>query len=523
MHGAGSRSVLSATVAVAAFALYHATLAPGVDFGDTGSFQTAVSTSLITPRDGYPLYFALGKIAVRIARTEPARALNLASALEAAIACGVVTLAAAEVSGMPAAGAAAALLFATSYTFWSQAVIAEVYALHIAFVAATLLLLLRWSNKPTTGRLAAFFMVYALGFGNHLSMILLLPGFAIFLLVSAPTGWRSMFAPAKVALALACAIAGALQYAWNVHTMWQLPNPPDGLGEALQRFWFDVTKTDWRETMVMSVPRSLLNDRAAMYWFDLREQFGIAGPLLGGAGLMALTAANWRRGALLVVLFAANAAFAFSYNVGDAHVFYLPSHVIVAILAAPAVALAARLVPRGGLVAAALLAAYAGVRGHRDFPALDRSADRRPEQVLSAFTAGLDDRRSILLEDLNWQIQNGLSYFASVTRREVAWARMPDVLLYAPALVADNAAIGREVALTERARVAAKAAYGPLLDIVPDPRAATPSLSDAARDLPAGTRYVVAVLRPSRDLAIDRAELARLLRALTGQALTLTD
>ena len=523
MHGAGLRSVLSATVAVAAFALYHATLVPGVDFGDTGSFQTAVSTSLITPRDGYPLYFALGKIAVRIARTEPARALNLASALEAAIACGVVTLAAAEVSGMPAAGAAAALLFATSYTFWSQAVIAEVYALHIAFVAATLLLLLRWSNKPTTGRLAAFFMVYALGFGNHLSMILLLPGFAIFLLVSAPTGWRSMFAPAKVALALACALAGALQYAWNVHTMWQLPNPPDGLGDALQRFWFDVTKTDWRETMVMSVPRSLLNDRAAMYWFDLREQFGIAGPLLGGAGLMALTAANWRRGALLAVLFAANAAFAFSYNVGDAHVFYLPSHVIVAILAAPAVALAARLVPRGGLVAAALLAAYAGVRGYRDFPALDRSADRRPEQVLSAFTAGLDDRRSILLEDLNWQIQNGLSYFASVTRREVAWARMPDVLLYAPALVADNAAIGREVALTERARVAAKAAYGPLLDIVPDPRAATPSLSDAARDLPAGTRYVVAVLRPSRDLAIDRAELARLLRALTGQALTLTD
>src|SRR5436309_1532693 len=160
MHGAGSRSVLSATVAVAAFALYHATLVPGVDFGDTGSFQTAVSTSLITPRDGYPLYFALGKIAVRIARTEPARALNLASAL-----------------------------------------------------------------------------------------------------------------------------AGALPYAWNVHTMWQLPNPPDGLGEALQRFWFDVTKTDWRETMVMSVPRSLLNDRAAMYWFDLREQFGIAGPLLGGAGL----------------------------------------------------------------------------------------------------------------------------------------------------------------------------------------------------------------------------------------------
>jgi len=105
----------------------------------------------------------------------------------------------------------------------------------------------------------------------------------------------------------------------------------------------------------------------------------------------------------------------------------------------------------------------------------------------------------------------------------VAWARMPDVQLYAPALVADNAAIGREVMLTEHARATAEAAYGPLLRIVRDSRAATPSLSDAARDLPPGTRYVVTILRPSRDLAIDRAELTRLLEKLTGRAITLPD
>src|SRR5262249_36528930 len=43
-----------------------------------------------------------------------------------------------------------------------------------------------------------------------------------------------------------------------------------------------------------------------------------------------------------------------------------------------------------------------------------------------------------------------------------------------------------------------------------------PALSDAARNLPAGTRYVVTVLRPSRDLALDRNELSRLLEMLTG-------
>src|SRR4029077_1042225 len=124
-----------------------------------------------------------------------------------------------------------------------------------------------------------------------------------------------------------------------------------------------------------------------------------------------------------------------------------------------------------------------------DYPALDRSRDTRPTQVMSALTAGLDDRRSILLADLNWQIQNGLSYVASVTKPEVAWTRMPDVLLFAPALIADNAAIGREVALPERARTTAQAAYGPLLAFAPDPRVAVPPLSDAARNLPPGTRY----------------------------------
>ena len=38
-------------VALAAFALYHATLLPGFDFGDTGSFQATVGSSIITTRE----------------------------------------------------------------------------------------------------------------------------------------------------------------------------------------------------------------------------------------------------------------------------------------------------------------------------------------------------------------------------------------------------------------------------------------------------------------------------------------
>jgi hypothetical protein len=83
-------------------------------------------------------------------------------------------------------------------------------------------------------------------------------------------------------------------------------------------------------------------------------------------------------------------------------------------------------------------------------------------------------------------------------------------------LVADNRAIGREVALTERARSAAAAAYGPLLPISRDERVTVPRLADIARDLPRGTRYVMSVLIPSRDLSLDAEELQRALGALAG-------
>lgn len=513
----GVRRCLAALmVALAAFTLYRATLLPGVDFGDTGSFQTMAGSPLITPRDGYPLYFAIGAISLWLTGAEPAHALNLVSATEAAAACGLIVVVAAELSGSVAAAVGAALLFASSYTFWSQAVIAEVYALHMALVALTLFLLLRWADRPTHLRLFAFFAVYALAFGNHLSMILLLPGYTLFLLLAAPRGWRSMFAPRIIAMATACAVVGAVQYAWNLRTLWLLPDPPQGAVDALRRFWFDVTKSDWRDTMVMNVPRSLFRDHLAMYWFDLTQQFGIAGPALAAAGLLQVALSNLRRAMLLFTLFAANVIFAYSYNVGDAHVFYLPSHLLLALLAAPGVVLAGRFMRRGAPIAAALLALHAGARAYHDFPALDRSHDTRPTAVVEALTAGLDDRRDILLADVNWQIGNALSYVVNVKRPEIVYARMPDVLLYAPALVEDNRAIGRDVALTERARATMDAAYGPLLPVRRDMRVPVVTLADAIRAVPHGARYVLCVLRPSPDLSLDAGELSSVLTALTA-------
>src|SRR5207237_4513035 len=123
--------------------------------------------------------------------------------------------------------------------------------------------------------------------------------------------------------------------------LWEWPNAPRGFADAIQTFWFDVTKADWRETMVLRLPESMVRDRIGMYWFDLGQQFGRAA-LLAPLGLIWTFAVNSRRAMLLLLMYGANAAFAFSYNVGDTHVFYLTSHLIVALLIAPGLVLAAK-------------------------------------------------------------------------------------------------------------------------------------------------------------------------------------
>ena len=324
-------------MATIAFWAYTRTLVPGVDLGDTGGFQAAVLWPEVSARQAYPLYYALAQpFVATVSAGNPARGLNLFSAITAALAVGLVTFACATVTASLAGGAVAGLLLAFSYTFWSQAIIAEVYGLHLALMAVCLLALHHYAARPTTGRLALFFGVYALSFGNHLGMVLLLVPSAVFL--AQTKGWRALLEPRIVALALLIAAAGALQYLPNLLAVWRSIDAPADWSGRLAAFWFDVTKQDWRESMVLGVRGSEAADRLAMWWFDARQQFGVAGIALGVAGAVALWMRSRRWATLLFLTYAICTAFALTYNVGDSHVFFLPGHLITAFCAGAAIA-----------------------------------------------------------------------------------------------------------------------------------------------------------------------------------------
>src|ERR671915_95658 len=84
--GIAQQGLVAASLAAVAFLCYYATLLPGLDLGDSASFQAGVGFLTLTPRQAYPLYYALGNVFVWLHPGDPARALNFASAVYGAVA-----------------------------------------------------------------------------------------------------------------------------------------------------------------------------------------------------------------------------------------------------------------------------------------------------------------------------------------------------------------------------------------------------------------------------------------------------
>jgi hypothetical protein len=124
------------SIAAAVFGLsllsYLWTLCPSVYTEGSGELIGA-TFQLGTPHPtGYPLYVLLGRVlTLLMPLASPAQAVNAATALVAAAAAAALGALLRQRGCDPAAAAAGGLVLAWSRTFWSQAVVAEVYGLFV--------------------------------------------------------------------------------------------------------------------------------------------------------------------------------------------------------------------------------------------------------------------------------------------------------------------------------------------------------------------------------------------------------
>jgi hypothetical protein len=192
--------------------VYFWTAAPSVTLLDSGEFILAAQHFGVPHPTGYPLWTVLAWLFTLLPLGNAAWEVNLFSGLCGALAVGLAASLMSSSSrwlfggrmerggGGVVLAVGMALLFAFSFSMWSQAVIAEVYTLHALLTGVFLWFVYLWLRRPgSLWLLLAQFFVLAAAFSNHQLIVALAPlPFLAVLLVR-----RRIFADLVVAGSLA--------------------------------------------------------------------------------------------------------------------------------------------------------------------------------------------------------------------------------------------------------------------------------------------------------------------------------
>ncbi len=334
-------AALAVLVALTGLLMYARTLAPSLLYGDSAELQTLSYTLGMSHPTGYPIYLLLGKLFTLLPVSNVAYRVNLLSAVFAALTLAQVYWIVRLLSGWRIAALGSALLLALSPLFWWHAVVAELYDVAAALIAAVILLVLLWRRSDDWRFLFLAGLLGGLSLGVHNTVALAAPAVLIYLLLTA--GKRSAWvgAIAGAACGLGLVLAAFLFLDWldvpssyynavarPSLSVWNLSE--SDFESPLQRLSFILAARQFRG-FFFNVPLSMMLER-------LQEYFAlpIQDLVMLVVGCLALffrrwdsQAGGWREGLLLLVAYLTFLGFAISYNVYDYYVFYIPSILVV--------------------------------------------------------------------------------------------------------------------------------------------------------------------------------------------------
>jgi len=322
-----SGTLIPAGVGLLALVVYLQTLLPGVGWGDTARFQYVARVWGIPHRFGYPLYIALSRLFGYLPLGDLAYRINLMSAVFAALAAVMVYWIVMRLTDDRLAAASAALSFAFSRALWGQAVLAEVYTLNAFLIGAVLLVLLAWHQTRRLGLLFLGIGLYALSFGNHMTVVTLLPAVLYIILV---TDHRVLLDPKKVAAMAGLALLGASQYLYVVIRAHQQPLLNE-LGPFSWRGWVHWMVRNRFPGQFFGYTLGDQVDRMRIYLELLEKQFFRWGYILGWIGAWERLKADLKSFAFLAL--AALGLYGFGMNYGGItfKIYLIPSYLIFAV------------------------------------------------------------------------------------------------------------------------------------------------------------------------------------------------
>ncbi len=414
---ARSNWIVSGAAGALALLIYWLTLAPTItwrnDGADSGDLVTAAFTLGIPHPSGYPLYTLLAAAFARLPFDEPARGVNLFSALCAAGAIILFYVAISRIlvsagnqdSDARRIAASVALTVAFMPLFWAQAILAEVYALNALLVAALLAIqsspeFLQGpvakgnSEEPSGTRWDLNFCaaIFGLGVAHHLSIVLLAPS-ALLLLRDLPRTRSDLLR------ALIFFLAPLLLYLYL--PLRALADPPINWGDprTLENFGWTISAAPYRPYL-FNFALGDLGARVASIARALFAQFNVWGIALGLWGI----AQMWTRARRQLIAFALGfiliAAYSIVYVTRDSLVYLIPAFMLFAGWIAFGLADVARRISSAWMRAALIgvLLLMPGYNLIANFAAHDLSRDRQAFDYARAIFAHAPNDALILAD-----------------------------------------------------------------------------------------------------------------------------
>lgn len=342
---------------------YLFTMAPTVYGLDSAELTTGAYTLGIVHPPGSPLFLLIGHLFTWLPIGDVGFRVNLLSVVSGTVMAGFLYLILHELVRGRWLALTATWLCTFSYFIWINALATELYALQVAWLTGLLWLALRWRTAPRSWQLPLFTFLFGLGLGNHLSLILLLPGFMVLLFVGtqqnskevkgtrlAVSSRQSLISSLQslrlsisqslnlplLLLAAATGLLGTLIYLY-------LPIrylAPDNLNYARDYWGIDLTTWHGFSWMVsgrifgslfLGVPWQQWPGEFLTFFSQLFSNYWGLGFLLGLGGLIS----DWRRRPALqmalLLMFLLHIGFYITYRVVDKQFMYGPAYLIWAI------------------------------------------------------------------------------------------------------------------------------------------------------------------------------------------------
>lgn len=319
-----------------AFALYLRTAARSATYGDGPELAAAAYQLGVAHPTGYPLYTLLAHLFIRIIPIgEVIFRTTLLSAITCAVSVGVLYLLALALLRRRWIAAFVAALIAVSDTLWGQAVLTEVYGLHMALTLSVLTCLVYWDRTGNAGFLRVAAVLFGLSLTHHLMTLTWIPAYVLIVWLSPHRAqlrlqWRAVCVGVFLPLLLYLYLPLAARR-----------DPPLNWGDVrtFSNFVDHITGAQYRYRMGHKTFATWWNN---VYnyggWPEdhkcdgyLLTQFSIAIIWLAPIGIWSLARRNRRYLLVTIVAYLIPLGWALWYNIPDPEAYYLPSHVVVAL------------------------------------------------------------------------------------------------------------------------------------------------------------------------------------------------